>query len=183
MYDQRTAFFWIHRFISGFGGNPKRISAFGESAGSGSIALHMSTSVPLFNRAILMSATTATGPPVPLEQKETEYRALLAYCGINVEDPERLSRLREIPVTKLVEAADALGILLFNSLRSEDFFTRGFPSWHTEGALIGGCDWVDEVVIGDAYFEVSDFSPSLIPSCLMLQFRGGYLQTSSRTYH
>jgi hypothetical protein len=115
----------------------------------------MSTSVPLFNRAILMSATTATGPPVLLQQKEAEYLALLKYCGIVEKDPDRLAKLREVPIEKLIEAVDAIGISSFQSWRDEDFYTRGFPTWYTEGNLIGDCDWVDEVVIGDAYFEVS----------------------------
>lgn len=114
----------------------------------------MSNSVPLFNRAILMSGTAATGPPVELKYKEAEYLALLRYCGIDEKDPERLGKLRDVPVGKLVEAIDGVGIPLFKSLRSKDFFTRGFPSWYTEDELIRDCDWVDEIVIGDGFFEV-----------------------------
>ena len=62
LYDQRKAFLWIQRNIAGFGGDPKRITAFGESTGSGSIAVHMCSDVPLFQKAILMSGVLATVP-------------------------------------------------------------------------------------------------------------------------
>jgi len=88
----------------------------------------MSTSIPLFNRAILQSGTTATGPPIDLKYKEAEYLALLQYCGISVDDPERLSKLRQIPVDQLVESINALSIPLFHMLKDESFFTRGFPT-------------------------------------------------------
>jgi carboxylesterase type B len=153
LHDQRNSFLWVKRFISGFGGNPFHVTAFGESAGSGSIALQMCSDVPLFNRAMLQSATTATGPPVELKYKEAEYEALLRYCGIGLDDPKRLQRLREVPVSKLIEAIDGIFIPLFNSLRHESFFPRGYPTWWTEDELIGNCEWVDEVVIGDAFYE------------------------------
>src|SRR6202000_628186 len=57
--DQRNAFLWIKKFIRGFGGDPENITAFGESAGSVSISLHLCSNVPIFNRAILQSGTAA----------------------------------------------------------------------------------------------------------------------------
>ncbi|KAH8597396.1 Alpha/Beta hydrolase protein [Bisporella sp. PMI_857] len=161
LYDQRNAFFWIHRFIEGFGGDSKHITAFGESAGAGSIALHMSTSVPLFNRAGIMSGTTATAPPVDLALKEVEYLALLQYLDIDVADPERLRKLREIPVDLLVESLSKIHIPVFSGLKHDSFFTRGFPNWWTEDKLIGDCSWVDDVMIGDSFFEGWIFSAEL----------------------
>jgi carboxylesterase type B len=155
LYDQRNAFFWVQKFIAGFGGDPMQLTAFGESAGSVSLALHLTTSVPLFNRAILQSGTIATVPPVDLKHKEAEYRALLKYCGIAENDPERLRKLREVPCKKLVEAIDPLGMSLFLSLWDENFFTRGLPDGWAEGELIAKCGWVDSVVLGDAYMEVN----------------------------
>ena len=104
LHDQRTAFLWIKRFISGFGGNSDQITAFGESAGSGSIAFHICSDVPLFNRAILMSGLPATVPPLDLKYKEAEYCSLLKYCAIDQNNPARLEKLRKIPVEKLVDA-------------------------------------------------------------------------------
>ena len=40
-HDQRNALLWIQKFISGFGGDEKNVTVFGESAGSMSICYHM----------------------------------------------------------------------------------------------------------------------------------------------
>lgn len=39
LHDQATAFRWIHENIEAFGGDPKRVTAKGLSAGSASIGL------------------------------------------------------------------------------------------------------------------------------------------------
>jgi carboxylesterase type B len=168
LYDQRNAFLWIKRFISGFGGDPNRVTAFGESAGSGSIAFHMCSDIPLFNRAILMSGLPATVPPLALTYKEAEYHALLTYCNIYATDPKRLQKLREVPVEKLVDAIKGVGVFLHHSYRDEKFWPRGFPTYFTEDKLIGGCEWVNELIIGDAFYEVCSIQLCKCTKCLKL---------------
>lgn len=59
LYDQRAALQWIHDHISLVGGDPTQVSAWGESAGAGSI-LHQlvafgGTQDPLFTKAVMQS--------------------------------------------------------------------------------------------------------------------------------
>lgn len=59
LYDQRAALQWIQSYVSLVGGDPTQVSAWGESAGAGSI-LHQLVSFggnqnPLFNRAVMQS--------------------------------------------------------------------------------------------------------------------------------
>lgn len=115
----------------------------------------MCSDVPLFNRAILMSGLPATVPTLDLKYKEAEYFSLLKYCAIEQNDPARLEKLRKIPVEKLVDAIQGVGVFLHHSYRDEKFWPKGFPTYFTEDELIGGCEWVNEVVIGDAFFEAS----------------------------
>lgn len=98
---------------------------------------------------------------------EVQYRALLAYCGIEYEvgGEERLRKLRYVSAEKLIEAIDGLGITQFNSLRDEGFYTRGFPTWWTQDEMIGSCEWVDKVMIGDAFLEVCSHFLIYIPHC------------------
>ncbi|KAH9947437.1 Alpha/Beta hydrolase protein [Amylocystis lapponica] len=41
LYDQDLAFQWVQQYISEFGGDPSRVTAWGQSAGASSIAAHM----------------------------------------------------------------------------------------------------------------------------------------------
>ncbi|MFF1252212.1 carboxylesterase family protein [Pseudarthrobacter sp. NPDC058329] len=58
LLDQLEAFRWVQRNIDAFGGNPGKVTAFGQSAGGDAIAHLMATpeAPSLFQRAILQSA-------------------------------------------------------------------------------------------------------------------------------
>ena len=55
--DQQLAMEWVKDNIVGFGGNPQSVTLWGQSAGGGTIAVHLSNSRsdPLFHRAIVES--------------------------------------------------------------------------------------------------------------------------------
>ena len=64
LYDQRAALQWIQDYIGLVGGDPAQVSAWGESAGAGSI-LHQLTSFggtqdPLFTKAVMQSPAYAS---------------------------------------------------------------------------------------------------------------------------
>ncbi|XP_076330567.1 acetylcholinesterase-1-like isoform X2 [Tachypleus tridentatus] len=59
LHDQYLALLWIKNNIFAFGGNPDKITIFGESAGAMSVSFHLLSPLSrgLFNRAILQSGS------------------------------------------------------------------------------------------------------------------------------
>jgi len=70
--DQRASMEWVQQHAAAFGGDPNRITIFGESAGAGSVAFHLvaprsydhtsegSSAAPLFRAAMMESGNLAT---------------------------------------------------------------------------------------------------------------------------
>jgi len=98
LLDQVVALEWVRAHIGAFGGDPDRITIFGESAGAGSICalLAMPRARGLFAGAIVQSAA----PDGFLDPEEAKARTaqLLEILGVPA------GGLRDVPVEVLVEA-------------------------------------------------------------------------------
>jgi para-nitrobenzyl esterase len=83
LLDQRETLHWVKRNIESFGGDPDDVTIFGESAGAGSVCMHMVSpgSASLFQRASLESAP-CTGFDLPTRfEAEAQADALVAALG------------------------------------------------------------------------------------------------------
>jgi carboxylesterase type B len=152
--DQRNAFYWIKKFIGGFGGDPNNITAFGESAGSASISAHIYADVPLFKRAILQSGTIGALDTFSKEQHEQRYRQLLQGLGINEDTgAARLKALRAAPIEKLVDWIKTFQGTTFHPYdgpEAEFYLER--PTWTNQADLFAR-SWVEDIIIGDTFYE------------------------------
>lgn len=85
--DQVYSIEWTYRNIKNFGGNPNKITIFGESAGGHSVALH------LLNKTSLIAGGIAESPPLglPLRTNESWGTLPITFSKQLGCDPDKLS--------------------------------------------------------------------------------------------
>ena len=125
LWDQHMAIMWVNKHIRSFGGDPQRVTIFGESAGSASViyqAMYVGNS-GLFQRIIAQSGS-ANSPWAYEPDPSEKYRSFAnkSKC-LNETTSTRsvIQCLRNLPVseiTELVEYEDE-----FNPVRDGNFVT------------------------------------------------------------
>ena len=122
LYDQRLVFQFVQDFIDQVHGDSKMVSAWGNSAGAGSLIHHLTafggTQDPLFSRAVLWSPAYqwAWDRQGVLEDTYTNF-ATAAGCGSKLGNLECLrntsNKTLKAANQKIVEDATAIGLFPF----------------------------------------------------------------------
>ena len=107
LWDQLLALRWIQRHIKEFGGDPRRVTVFGESAGAGNLALLMLAPEArgLLQRAILQSGGDYGWPSMrSLADEQARGRQLAR--AFDATSPPDLAALRAMPAARLLAVAE-----------------------------------------------------------------------------
>ncbi|XP_062552223.1 juvenile hormone esterase-like [Armigeres subalbatus] len=112
--DQTLALQWVKKNIKKFGGNPSLVTIFGQSAGGGSVHMHMISpmSEGLFSRAIVMSGNAIapwnfpTKDPLSLARQQAE--AVDIPCAMNLTSEQLIDGLRNVDALVLSNSISKL---------------------------------------------------------------------------
>jgi para-nitrobenzyl esterase len=130
LLDQSLALKWIHDNVERFGGDPARILVVGQSAGAGSVAMHLISpqSKGLFSRAMMSSGCNFNTDITTLADGERNGLEIQKYLGAG-----SLAELRNLSADRFVAAQveSQIGVTVTKGVRAGPvldglFLTRPF---------------------------------------------------------
>ncbi|KAH8901120.1 alpha/beta-hydrolase [Thozetella sp. PMI_491] len=167
IWDQILALRWIQKHISAFGGDPARVTLFGQSAGAQSTNCHLLRDEPLFSSAILQSGLIRLCGVLSVDQYQAIYEKMLRELNIPLDLPpeQRLQMLVDADAARVTTAMASVYLVPVVTVALCDdgvLVPGGMPSYadYTEFKVPS---WCPRIMMGDAKNECIIWNKSWDP--------------------
>ncbi|TDC55344.1 carboxylesterase family protein [Actinomadura sp. KC345] len=143
LLDQAEALRWVRRNISRFGGDPRRVTLAGQSAGARSVCTHLASpgSRGLFHRAVTQSGACTTEVKTKTDADANGAQAIEEVgCADAGTGREVTACLRDVPAGRLLDVLGDVGHPLGDRRDAAWAPVAGTPylPWQPAAALRGG---------------------------------------------
>ncbi|KAI1027551.1 hypothetical protein LB504_011656 [Fusarium proliferatum] len=154
--DQKTAFQWVRRNISGFSGDRTRITAIGQSAGGSSIMHLLDLDLQgesLFDRAICLSGNNLAVPSSTKQAAQDAYKAVLQCLEIN----STLSSEDQVAALIAISPDDILSKIPMSVPLMPVMETDQLPSFYSVETHLSSSKHKPPLMIGSTDFDAVIF--------------------------